>query len=204
MTCRAGLRGFLRGLTLILRGGTSFGESAALVVYYYNPKSALFCLPVATARHDLRITLWRMLVLLGLLPLMPPVPKRPPVARERVIPRTPAGPPWKLISQRASAMSSKIARRSKLSERRWSSTCSTSITCSGSRKATPHSRCTSTIDWQPHHLFLFLKRHGGDGELVGVLGGPGTGRSKAESAKWPRASVARADGKNVRMHFVLF
>ena len=29
---------------------------------------------------------------------MPPVPKRPPVARERVIPRTPAGPPWKLIS----------------------------------------------------------------------------------------------------------
>ena len=147
---------------------------------------------------------WRMLVLLGLLPLMPPVPKRPPVARERVIPRTPAGPPWKLISQRASAMSSKIARRSKLSERRWSSTCSTSITCSGSRKATPHSRCTSTIDWQPHHLFLFLKRHGGDGELVGVLGGPGTGRSKAESAKWPRASVARADGKNVRMHFVLF
>ena len=27
MTCRAGLRGFLRGLTLILRGGTSFGES---------------------------------------------------------------------------------------------------------------------------------------------------------------------------------
>ena len=47
MTCRAGLRGFLRGLTLILRGGTSFGESAALVVYYYNPKSALFCLPVA-------------------------------------------------------------------------------------------------------------------------------------------------------------
>ena len=50
MTCRAGLRGFLRGLTLILRGGTSFGESAALVVYYYNPKSALFCLPVATAR----------------------------------------------------------------------------------------------------------------------------------------------------------
>ena len=29
---------------------------------------------------------------------MPPVPKPPPVARERVIPRTPAGPPWKLIS----------------------------------------------------------------------------------------------------------
>ena len=60
MTCRAGLRGFLRGLTLILRGGTSFGESAALVVYYYNPKSALFCLPVATARdcrHDLDLTL---------------------------------------------------------------------------------------------------------------------------------------------------
>ena len=35
--------------------------------------------------------------------------------------------------------------------------------------------------WQPQHLFLFLKRHGGDGELVGVLGGPGKGRSKAES-----------------------
>ena len=33
-------------------------ESAALVVYYYNPKSALFCLPVATARPDLRITQW--------------------------------------------------------------------------------------------------------------------------------------------------
>ena len=56
MTCRAGLRGFLRGLTLILRGGTSFGESAALVVYYYNPKSALFCLPVAIlpATADIR------------------------------------------------------------------------------------------------------------------------------------------------------
>ena len=33
--------------------------------------------------------------------------------------------------------------------------------------------------WQPQHLFLFLKRHGGDGELVGVLCGPGKGRPKA-------------------------
>ena len=38
--------------------------------------------------------------------------------------------------------------------------------------------------WQPHHLFLFLKRHDGDGELVGVLGGPGKGRRIAAKVAW--------------------
>ena len=40
----------------------------------------------------------RILVLCGLLPVMPPIPRAPPVARERVRPPAPDGPPWKLIS----------------------------------------------------------------------------------------------------------
>ena len=56
MTCRAGLRGFLRGGTLILRGGTAQRRAVAAPSGVREPKSALFCVPVATARPDLRIT----------------------------------------------------------------------------------------------------------------------------------------------------
>ena len=121
-----------------------------------------------------------MLVLLGLLPLMPPVPKRPPVARERVIPRTPAGPPWKLISP--------YGVRHVIEDREAIKTfCSDNDLdlYNVNHLLGLYQRNTAqplhVNHWQPQHLFLFLKRHGGDGELVGVLGGPGKGRSKAES-----------------------
>ena len=112
---------------------------------------------------------------------MPPVPKRPPVARERVIPRMPDGPPWKLISP--------TGVRHVIEDRKAIKTfCEEmeldvfNINHLLGETAGNTAQSLHVNFWQPQHLFLFLKRHdGGRGAGLGVVGGPGKGRTKGES-----------------------
>ena len=116
----------------------------------------------------------RIFVLCGLLPLMPPIPRAPPVARERVRPPAPDGPPWKLISPYGvrHVIEDRAAIKTFCSDNELDLYNVNHLLglYQGNSEQPQHVNF-----WQPQHLFLFLQKHAGDGELVGVLGGPGRG-----------------------------